>query len=245
MKKKILLFFMLSIILTSLMACTNPEDLTNEIKVLQEEGIPDEETVNGLLKKYERLSEEDKQLVKNYNVLKIYKNADFNALEEVYDAIHHIDNNSSFENVIEAEKLYNNLETDEKKAITNYDKLEKVKELTNVEKAAVRAVEYVRDSLKDSSSLELIDVTVKDELARMKFYFVVIKYSATNSFGGRVENAACLSINSDFQDPFYPLAVLSGKVKEYIEGTNSYLEYIKSDQPEIVIDCDKIMYYLK
>ena len=129
MKKKILLFFMLSIILTSLMACTNPEDLTNEIEVLQEEGIPDEETVNDLLKKYERLSEEDRLLVKNYNVLKIYKNADFNALEEVYDAIHHLDNNSSFENVIEAEKLYNNLETDEKKAITNYDKLEKAKEL--------------------------------------------------------------------------------------------------------------------
>lgn len=244
--KRVLLFLSLLVFLMS--GCSNKDkeiagDVVEQINQIQAEGIPSQRIFDNIYDEYSNLTDKQKKLVENYEILDQYKGLNLDRIININDLIKQIETQDSvkYSKILEVEAEYNNLTKDDKEFIENYNIIEKAKELTEVEKAAVAAVNTIKDSLKDPSSLELVSISVKDELERMNFYFVYITYSATNGFGARQEDKACLSITEEYEDPFYALAVLSGKVKDHLKSTSSFMEFIKSEKPEIEIDCDKIL----
>ncbi|MFA9423386.1 MAG: hypothetical protein ACERLG_07395 [Sedimentibacter sp.] len=208
---------------------------------MQEVGIPSQRTYDNLYEDYSNLTSKQKEYVSNYETLSQYRGLDLDTIIKINDSIGNLENGTTkYSDVLEIEDEYNNLSKDEKEYINNFESLEKFKELSDIEKAAVEGVQNIKDSLKDPSSLELTTIKVKNEINGMGFYFVYIEYSATNSFGGRKEYKSCFAISSDFEDKFYPLAILTG-VQKYLDSTTTYLEYMKSDEKEQEIDCDKIL----
>lgn len=84
---------------------------------------------------------------------------------------------------------------------------------------------------------------MKNDLDKMNFYWVLIEYSGDNSFGVSIDSTSCFGITSEFKDPFFPLAHLTG-IEEYLDATTSYLEYVECNKEEVEIDTEKIQYYL-
>lgn len=124
------------------------------------------------------------------------------------------------------------------------DVLDRIK-LTNEEKAAVAACQYIKKSLKSSDSFKLIESNVIDDTnGETKYYLVNIKFSATNSFGGTKDDSSFQTINSKFENPWYPLAMLDGNYSTALKCTPFLQYYLLSDKEPHSIDCDKILYYV-
>ncbi len=117
--------------------------------------------------------------------------------------------------------------------------------MTNVEKAALAAAKNVRSLMKSKDSFKLRSVSVKNDLKKMKFYWIKMEYSGINSWGASVDKMSCFSINSEFKDLFFGLAQITGNIDEYLDSWTNYDEYTDCKKKENNIDVEKIMYYMK
>ena len=68
---------------------------------------------------------------------------------------------------------------------------------------------------------------------------VLLEYSATNGFGGRVDGVACMQIGEDGTDPFWTLSLLTGTDVDKLSST-TYPYYLQSPEEEIEIDGARI-----
>lgn len=232
-----------------LVGCNQDEEkaiqVVEQIYTIQSE-IPSQREYDKIYESYENLTDKQKEMVTNKDVLLEHKGLDLDNINKVNDEISTLNETSKYADVLKIEEKYNELSKDEKKYIDNYDSISKLKELTELDKAAVSAVQNIKKSLKDSSSLEIININVKDTTDRLNFYLVLVEYSATNSFGGRTESSSCITITEDFEDPFYPLALLAGSLDKYLNNPETYANYyLPAKETEYKIDTDKIMSNLK
>ena len=140
-----------------------------------------------------------------------------------------------YKEVMEIENDYEALTDEEKSYIKNIDDLQKFKTLDEYDKSAIVAVNFLKNVLKDGNSLELQEINIKKEGG----YYVKINYSATNSFGGRKEDVACLDVTTKYEAGLIALSLLFG---DFDESSNTLLGgYIGFDTEEHPVDCDKIM----
>lgn len=213
------------------------------------DGITDETTLRNLMEiknQYDAMNENEKNLLDTSSVqdkLDSLENVKLDDVEELQTAVSEVMDQTDFSVIVELKEMYDKLNQNEKNLV-DFSTVESKFELTDVEKAALEAARNVKSCMKSQSSFKVRNITVKNDLASSSFYWVLIQYSGDNSFGVSVDSTSCFGIDPSFQDPFFPLAQLTG-IQKYLEGTESYLEYTKCVEPEEEIDVNKIHYYLE
>lgn len=151
------------------------------------------------------------------------------------------------EMINDVEKEYTALTDKQKELVANYSDFEPAKELRPVEKAALVAVKEIQSYLKSESSLELNSVTVKDatqdvnpnDKVPLNNYYVTVSYSATNSFGGRLDDSYCIDVNPDFKVGTFKGSILVD-MGDTMSISNEFSA--KATKGETYkIDCERIM----
>lgn len=243
MKKKILL--MLLCIMTAIMAgCNEDKKVVEAINSLLTLETFSQEQLNEVFVMYDELSDKQKEKVENYNLIEKYRDVNIDEINRMKEKIANIES-MSFEEMLSVKKEYDSLKDKEKNFI-DISSIEKKIELSDLERAAVAACEYVKKSLKDSSSFILDSAKVINDLdGDTKYYLVKLCYSATNSFGGRKDAESFQTINDEFENPWWGLAVLGGNYKSALECSSFIQYYLLHDEEPVELDIDKIIYYLE
>lgn len=195
---------------------------------------------------YEALNENEKRLMDVSGIqdkLDSLEGVDIDKVESMESSIAEINDKTPFSDIVELKEKYDSLTMNEKKLV-EFSAVESRFELTDLEKAALEAAKNVKSCMKSESSFKVKKILVKDDLEKMSFYWVLIDYSGDNSFGVSLDSTSCFGISPEFEDPFFPLAQLTG-IEDYLNGTTSYLEYVKCTEEEVEIDVEKIQYYLE
>ncbi len=194
-------------------------------------------------KKYDALTENQKDEVENYAVLKEARE-DFNniniqaQIEEKIDELSKKDVRKQSD-IEELEDLYSKL-SDEQKANVNDGKgIDPVIQLTDIEKCALSAVKTLKSNLKngDSLTLDSIEVATGNSKA-ISPYYVLIEYSASNSYGGTLDDTATIDIGDDFESKWWSMSALLGGLDE--NELLLYSDYLKNADKKYDIDCERI-----
>lgn len=237
--KKTLVIGVVMLFMMLLSACGNKKEANafmNKVTLLEEKKLPTLKEVKELEKEYNDLTPKQKNYVTNYGSVEKFLDMDLDGMNALQTDINNaLDNTVSYAEVLDMERRYEALSSDEKEYISNIDKLEKYKSLNEYEKAAIVATRYLKNTLKNSSSLELDEINVKKE----GNYYVKINYSATNGFGGRKDAVDCLDVAVDFKIGIIGLSSLMGNFEE---ASNTCLGgYLGFKCEEVSVDCDKIL----
>lgn len=230
--------------LLTLCSCGKVDDLIKKIDDFSEKENITQTEIDTLFEEYNNLSAEEKEKITNYNKLEKYENVNIDNVNSLENSINSISENSEFSDVRSIYDSYNLLNENEQKLI-DITSIEEKMELSNLEKATVVACQYIKKSLKNSSSFQLISAKAIDDIGKESNYYLVnIQYSATNSFGAQIDNTSFQTISADFENPWYGLAILNGDYSTALECTSFIGFYLLNEQEPIEIDCDKILYYL-
>lgn len=241
--RKILLTLVMFCMIGVVSGCSNKaEELDNKIETVLSSDEILQEQLDEIFLAYDNLSDNQKEKVTNYDKIEKYKDVNIEDVNEINNTIKKIEK-LSFSEILDLDKSITTLTSNEK-ALIDVSKVDAAMELSDMEKAAVAACQYIRKSLKSSSSFKLQSAKVIDDLADIKYYLVKIEYSGTNSFGGEKDANSFQTINSEFVNPWYGLAVLNGKYEEALECSSFLQYYLLNDQEPTELDCDKIMYYI-
>lgn len=243
--KKILITIILCCIIVTMSGCGNSvENLNKKIDTILSSEEVTQEQIDEVFLKYEKLSDKQKKQIKKYDEIKIYKNADIEKINKINAQIKAINSNTKFNEMVTIKNSVEELSESEQNLI-NITKLDEAMALNDLEKAAVAACQYIRNSLKSSSSFELQSAKVINDLnGDTNYYLVSISYSGTNSFGGRKDDASLQTINKDFKNPWYGLALLTGKYEEALKCQPYQSSYLLHEDEPTVLDCAKILYFI-
>lgn len=221
------------------------EKITSINEVIQEIGkgnLPSQDAYNQIISDYNSLSDTDKTQIGNWKVVSNLKGIDLEQVSKISEKINKISDSSPFNEIVELKEEVDLLDSNVQQYIDS-SKLENLMKLTDIEEAALAACKNIKSAMKNQDSFEVQKVTVKNDLDKMNFYWVLVEYSGTNSFGGTLDKTSCFGITSDFEDPFFGLAQITGYT-DYLDSTTSYNEYTKCTKTEEIVDPDKITYYL-
>ena len=227
-----------------LCSCGKVDNLINKIDNLSGiENITQSE-IDTLFEEYNNLSTEDKKKITNYDKLKKYEDVDIETVKSLENKIKTISNESKFTDVSNIYDKYKLLNANEQNLI-NITSIQEKMQLSNIEKATVVACQYIKKSLKSSSSFELRNAKAIDDIGKKSNYYLVnVQYSATNSFGAKIDDTSFQTISAEFENPWYALSLLSGDYSSALECTPFIQFYLSNEQRPTEIDCDKIIYYL-
>jgi predicted nucleic acid-binding Zn ribbon protein len=215
--------------------------INDEIQKLSD--VPSQEEYDRIVGEYNDLSDEEKKEIIDISNLEKYEDFDLDNLRSIVEEVNNIDESTKFSKVLEIKEKYDALNSEEKNCV-DYNNIQLAMELSDVENAALTGCKNIQSCMKSKDNFKVNQVTVKDDIEKMSFYWVLIKYTGTNSFGGSVDSTSCFGIDPTFTDPFFGLAQITGGTSKYLDSTTSYLEYTDCDKTEITVDVDKIMYYL-
>lgn len=243
MKKflSVVLIIVLSLVFCS---CGKVDNLIKKIDNLAEiENITQSE-IDALFEAYNDLSSEQKKNITNYDKLKKYKNVNIETVKSLKIKIKNISNESKFLDVSDIYDNYKSLNTNEQNLIDITGIQDKM-QLSNLEKATVSACQCIKKSLKSSSSFELRSANAIDDIGKdSNYYLVNIQYSATNSFGAKIDDTSFQTISAKFENPWYALSLLNGDYSSALKCTPFIQFYLSNEQKPTEIDCDKIIYYI-
>ena len=203
---------------TSLLcACGNSKnqkiaaEYMEKVNQLDNGQLPSVQEVKDLDAEYYNLTPKQKELVTNYGIVKKYLDLDIELI------------NSLQEKIDSALSKSNVAYKDVKEIEDEYDKV------------SIVATRFLKESLKNSDSLQVEEINVK----KNGNYYVKVNYSATNSFGGRKDDVACLDVSTTYK---IGLIGLSSIVGNFDEGSNKLLGgYLGFKNPEISVDPDKVL----
>lgn len=204
--------------------------------------IPSQKEYDEMMERLHNIGE-DEIIIENADTLKRFETVDLDNIVKISNEIAAFDESSEFTDILEIKKQFESLNENERELI-DINKLESLMELSPIENASLAACKNIQSCMISEEDFKISEITVKDDLEEMNFYWVLIKYSGTNRFGGNIDKTSCFGIDSDFKDPFFGLAQITG-VSKYLDSTVSYNEYTKSKKQEISVDVDKITYYLE
>ena len=209
MKKYLVLFLMAILLLTG---CKSNEEIAEEfsakIESITDDRIPTTEEINTLESEYEKLSDKQKDLVTNYKTLERYLSYDLDSMNDVYNKI-----NVLYESYDEVSEMpyteakdiytqYNKLTSAEQGVITvciDTYKLYLAANINHNERCVISALDYLRSSLKNKSSLQIYDIEVREAPLYSDDFggiYTYIEFSATNDFGGRLDDTIYLWASS-------------------------------------------------
>lgn len=235
-------------------AATEVETLISNIG---EVSLESEDAIVQAEEYYETLTDNQKDQVETYKIL-VDARKQYDALVEEKRQAEEL---ASFEekakdlskqtvkkqsDIDEINKAYNALNDDQKKQLEDSDLLAKATELTDYEKAAVSAVKQLRSQLKNQDSLVLSQVNVRmGGENTTAAYYVLVKYSATNSFGGAIDDTTCIDVTKDFSSLFWEMTRLFSRLGANADVDEQdmtiYNLYLHNSTDEMEVDCDRIM----
>ncbi len=145
--------------------------------------------------------------------------------------------------IISAEDAYNNLPSDEKQDVKNYDDLQEsrleldnlIKDFSDETKYCARAIITIKNHLKDPNSIEVHKIDFNDG----EHKYAQIDYSAKNSYGGLARSTYIITNDEN--------VIISGKpddetylyVVDNSEGTVSLDSKIDVDYDEVMLLVDR------
>ena len=188
------------------------EKITSINEVIQEIGkgnLPSQDAYNQIISDYNSLSDTDKTQIGNWKVVSNLKGIDLEQVSKISEKINKISDSSPFNEIVELKEEVDLLDSNVQQYIDS-SKLENLMKLTDIEEAALAACKNIKSVMKNQDSFEVQKVIVKNDLDKMNFYWVLVEYSGTNSFGGTLDKTSCFGITSDFEDPFLGLAQITG-----------------------------------
>ncbi len=251
MKKKISIFvvFLLICILPACGKNSAVKDVEKRISTIGEIDENSGDKIAEIEKYYEALTENQKDQVENYVEL-VQAREDYDNLVLTDKIISEINEFIEVEyptqhQVDEIQSEYDQLSDEQKKKIGNYNDFVTAQELKPFEEQAVVAVKTLKSTLKNGNSLEVSRIRYKvgDLKNTAQPGYVLINYSATNSFGGTLDKTACIDITSKGSAGYWALAILTGKI-ENINNEN-YSQYVSSTGEEYEFDVDRIMNHIE
>lgn len=199
--------------------------------------------IDYLFAMYAELAEDKKAQIENYDILKAYENVDITKVNEIKIQISSLNGASTFGDLLKIKEFYDSMTRNEK-ALVDISSVEAKMQLTDLEKAAVAAIQYIGKGLKNGSSLEIESASGIDDLdGTTKYYLISIGYSATNSFGGRKDATSFQTISDEFENPWFGLALLTGKYEEALKCTSWMQYYLLHDEEPVEFDIEKLNYY--
>lgn len=216
--------------------------INKAIEEVEKGKLPSKAEFNNLLSEYDSLTDNAKEKISNWKVISNLNDIDLDKVHNISEKISKIKKSSSFKELVELKDEIDALDDNTKKYIDS-SKLDQAMELTDIEQAALAACKNIKSVMINQDSFEVQEITVKNDLDKMNFYWVLVEYSGTNSFGGTLDKTSCFGITSDFEDPFFGMAQIAGYT-DYLDSTTSYNEYTKCTKKEEIVDSDKITYYL-
>lgn len=250
MKNKVLLITAVVLLLTG---CKNAAVKTTETAInnIGNVSLESEDLINEAQENYDALTEQQKNEVENYKVLLDAKKELASLIEEK-DAKNKAAEISKKISELVAQKcrkqvdvdeinaLYDSLNNKYKNLVKNADKIFEINELTQYEEYALTAADLVKNSLKSSASFKLKGVTVIIGNSKaISPYYVSVRYSGTNSFGGELDSLSFVDINKKGKSTLWLMSSLLGGLKE-----NELLLYddsLKNKQEEYEIDPERVM----
>lgn len=251
MKKKRILLIMIGILLLTgckSKAVKNTEKAIDNIGTVN---LESENLINEALENYDALTERQKDEVENYKIL-VDAQKQFSFLKEENEAKNKAAEISKLINELELQpcrkqadidklnNLYESLKDEFKGLVSNAEKIEKINELTEYEKFALTAANEVKNNLKSSGSFKLKEATViKCTSKAISPYFVSVRYSGTNSFGGELDSSSFVDINKEGKSVWWSMSALLGGLKE--NELLLYNDSLKYKQEEYKIDIERII----
>ena len=207
--------------------------------------IPTQTEYESAISAINKLKEKQKKYIVPEDYISKFANVDLNKLRKISEDIESINNSTPFSKIIEINEKIENL-TREERQFFDLSKVKKAMELSNIEKSAVSAVQYIIKCLKNPNSIALKTADVVDDTkGKTKYYLVKITYTATNSFGGTTSDYSLQTINTEFENPWYPLTILTGQYEAALKFTSATADYYDPDKNPVSLDPDKILYFAK
>lgn len=223
--KRVFLIVSLAFLLTGCKntAVKDTEDAINNIGTVS---LDNKTLVYDARANYDALTDNQKDKVENYKILldaeeklvileeeenaKQIANEINNLIDKLYDQLYR-----SQAEVDKLNELYNSLKEEYKDLVPNSDRIKQINELTQYEAYALAAANEVKENLKASDSFKLkeLSIVVCDSDA-ISPYFVSVRYSGTNSFGGEIDSSAFVDINAEGESIWWSLSALLGGLEE-------------------------------
>lgn len=230
-------------------AVKNVEKVINNIGTVS---LESGEAINEAEKMYMALTENQKDDVTNYYTL-VEARETYNSLvleeenkkiaSEINTMILELEKKDFLKQseIDEIEEKYASLNDEQKAYVSNYEKMEEINKLNQYEEYALAAVKLLKNSLKNSDSLCLSSIKVAEcpSKASVSPYFVRINYSATNSFGGAIDDTATIDINKDGKSGYWQMSAIFGNLDEV--EFQLYANYLECVTNEYEVDCDRIL----
>lgn len=211
------------------------------------------DVVRQLQTKYAALNEESKKCLNlnkkigDKSILNYIENTDCDKVSELKNKIANAESKPDFYDYQKCKDQYGKLNLVEKSFI-NITPITDRLELSSDEKAIVAACHYVKISLKNRASFNLINASYsKEQFGGDDNYYVNLKYSATNSFGATIEEDSLQWIDCSYENWGYGIALLSGNVESALKSNSILPNYLGHDITyyKEKFDMDKFMYYLE
>ena len=170
--KKICCLLICICMVFALCSCGKTDNLIKKIDDFSEKENITQTEIDTLLEEYNNLSTEDKNKITNYDKLKKYENVNIDNVKEIKSKITTITKDSKFSEISEIYNEYELLNINEQNLIDITSIQEKM-QLSNLEKATVSACQYIKKSLKSSSSFELRSAKAIDDIGKTSNYYLV------------------------------------------------------------------------
>lgn len=212
------------------------------ISAISEKSIPSQDEYDNASESYAALNDDEKKRVGDVHILEKYKDADLSQLNALNTKIVSLADDVKFSELLALEDEYNKL-SDIEKELIDITSIAKKKELSDEEKAALAVAKNVRSVMLSKNDFKVNELYVKNDLNKMNFYFVKIKYTGTNSFGGSIDRTSFFPVDDEYKDPFFGLAAITG-MDEYLDSVTNYNQYEDCKKKEQKVDVEKIRYYL-
>ena len=184
---------MLSMLFVACGVDKETQQVIDDINAIGDVTLDSQDTLSDIRKEYNALSEEQQKKVSNYQKFEDAQNV-FNVLQTIY-FISDEPTVSDVTSIESATEQYEKLSSDQKKLITNYDKLvsaqgqvdELKKQKEGLNEAYDLTISSLKSRLKNPSSFKELDRRVHSSKETKRKYYVKINYSATNDFGGTLD----------------------------------------------------------
>lgn len=250
MKKIIIMFLIVTLLVTGCKstAAKNTEIAINKIGVVS---LDSKTLIDDAQSNYDALTDKQKDQVDNYKVLLDAKN-EYIKLEdekvakesasEISNMIDVLANQlcRKQEDVDKLNSLYNDLKEEYRDLVSNSNQIEEINALSQYENYALAAVKEIKNSLKASDSFKLKEITLTTcKTGSLSPYYVSVRYSGTNSFGGEKDTSSFVDINEEGKSVWWSMSALLGGLED-----NELLMYgdcLKHKDQEYVIDPERII----
>ena len=140
------LIVLMIILMVLLSGCGKVDNLITDIDNFAQSD-KSQEVIDELLERYNALSDKDKEKISNYTIIEKYKNVDIDKVNAIEEKIANISASITFSELLNIYNEYDKFNANEKALVVIDDVLDRIK-LTNEEKAAVAACQYIKKSLK-------------------------------------------------------------------------------------------------